>query len=61
MNAAEVIEHFKHLPREEQAKVVDFIRQQDGGEIAFASDNQVQAISEKVFSQHPELFRKLSQ
>jgi hypothetical protein len=58
MSAIEVIEEIKHLPREEQRKVVDFIRQMEshGG-----VSEEFKRLADEVFTTNDELFRKLAQ
>ncbi|MDP0495409.1 MAG: hypothetical protein Q7Q73_04295 [Verrucomicrobiota bacterium JB024] len=61
MNAVEVIEQYKRLPRQEQGKVAEFIRQGLSDKVSYADDKRAQAAAETVFDEHPELFRKLAQ
>lgn len=58
MNAAEIIEEIKHLPREEQRKVTAYIHklESEGG----VSD-EFKRIADEVFRTNDELFRKLAQ
>ena len=61
MNAMEVIDQFKRLPEDEQGKVVEFIRKESSAKVRYAADDDARAAGEAVFSEHPELFRKLAQ
>lgn len=61
MNAVELIEEFNRLPQEEKGKVVEFIRQDMAGTVRYADDEAAKAAAESVFSEHPDLFRKLAQ
>jgi hypothetical protein len=58
MSAAEVIEEFKQLSREEQRKVAAYIHQvEDVGEVG----REFKRIADEVFKTNDELFRKLAQ
>jgi hypothetical protein len=58
MSASEVIEEIKQLPREEQRKVVDFIRRLEvHGEVS----EEFKHIADEVFTTNDDLFRKLAQ
>jgi hypothetical protein len=58
MSAAEVIEEFKQLSREEQRKVAAYIHQvEDGGAVG----EEFKRIADEVFKANDELFRKLAQ
>ena len=59
MSATEVIQEIKQLPREEQQKVADFVRQmvESHGEVS----EEFKRIADKVFTTNDELFRKLAQ
>ena len=64
MNAVEVIEQFKKLPQDEQAKVKEFVN----GSLASSSqsleggvDEEFKKIADHVFTKNAELFRKLAQ
>lgn len=61
MNAARIIEEFKRLPQKEKGEVVEFIRQDMAETIRYADDEAAKAAAESVFSEHPDLFRKLAQ
>ena len=67
MSALEVIEQIKALPPEEKAEVVDFVLKMEAippmaaRNIRYASREQVEAASEKVFHQYEEVFRRLAQ
>jgi len=57
MSAVEVIEEIKQLPREEQRKVADFVREMDSpGEVS----GEFKRIADEVFTTNDELFRKLA-
>lgn len=58
MSAAEVIEEIKQLPRDEQRKVVDYIREMVS--VAGVGD-EFKRIADEVFETNAELFRKLAQ
>ena len=56
MSAVEVIEEIKQLPREEQWKVVDYVRELvTAGEVS----DEFKRIADEVFTANAELFRKL--
>jgi mRNA-degrading endonuclease RelE of RelBE toxin-antitoxin system len=58
MSATEVIEEIKQLPREEQRKVVDFVREiVTAGEVS----DEFKRVADEVFATNAELFRKLAQ
>jgi hypothetical protein len=58
MSAAEVIEEFKQLPREEQRKVAAYIHEvENNGEVS----EEFKRIADEVFKTNDELFRKLAQ
>ena len=58
MSAAEIIEEFKQLSREEQRKVAAYIHQvKDVGEVG----EEFKRIADDVFKTNDELFRKLAQ
>ena len=58
MSAVEVIEEIKQLPREEQWKVVDYVRELvTAGEVS----DEFKHIADEVFTTNAELFRKLAQ
>ena len=61
MDAMEVINQFKRLPREEQGKVVEFIQQDRSAKVRYADDKAAMTAARAVFDEHPELFRKLAQ
>jgi mRNA-degrading endonuclease RelE of RelBE toxin-antitoxin system len=58
VSATEVIEEIKRLPRDEQRKVVHFVRE-------LTTDDEVsdefKRIADEVFTTNAELFRKLAQ
>jgi hypothetical protein len=57
MSATEVIEEIKQLPREEQRKVVAYVREMENGVVG----DDFKRIADEVFTANDELFRKLSQ
>ena len=59
VNARDIIEQFKALPKNEQAKVVEFI----SGIVALQRAEKVNfdEAASTVFAEHEELMRKLSQ
>jgi hypothetical protein len=64
MSAVEVIEQFKNLPADEQAKVKQFVNgipatsaQKPKGHV----DDDFKKIADHVFTKNAELFRKLAQ
>ena len=58
MSATEVIDEIKQLPREEQRKVVDFVREiVTAGEVS----DEFKRVADEVFATNAELFRKLAQ
>ena len=67
MSATQVISEIQNLPPAEREMVLDFVRRLDR-EIAVGTGSNRQmdpakakAISEKIFSENAELFRKLAQ
>jgi hypothetical protein len=67
MSATQVISEIQNLPPEERAVVLDFVRKLDrdlasvGGSIRHMDPAKAKAISERIFSDNAELFRKLAQ
>ena len=63
MSAVEVIEEFKKLPADEQAKVTAFVQQQAAAHpnARYADDATFQEAKTWAFKEHDELLRKLSQ
>ena len=63
MSAVEVIEQFKQLPQDEQAKVATFVQQQTSAQpkVRYADDATFQEAKAWAFNEHDELLRKLSQ
>ena len=64
MSAVEVIEQFKNLPQDEQAKVKEFVN--DSSASSSQSPNrevgeEFKKIADHVFTKNAELFRKLAQ
>ena len=58
MSAVEVIKEIKQLPREEQRKVVDYVRELvTAGKVS----GEFKRIADEVFTTNAELFRKLAQ
>lgn len=67
MSAAEVIEQFRLLPREEQERVIAFMKGmresetlRDEPSVRYMDVGKAKAVSTEVFSEHAELFRKLA-
>ena len=67
MSATQVISEIQNLPPQEQAVVLDFVRKLDrdlaaaSGAVRHMDPAKAKAISEKIFSDNAELFRKLAQ
>ena len=66
VTAEEIIEQIKALPAEERAVVLEFINTLDTSvseppSLQFIDLKSVQAVAEKIFNEHEELFRKLAQ
>jgi len=64
MNASEVIEQIKKLPREEQQKVVAFVRADERAEKLSGEakvSEEFKRTADEVFTSNTELFRKLAQ
>jgi hypothetical protein len=67
MSATQVIAEIQNLPAEERAVVLDFVRKLDrdmaaaSGSVKQMDPAKAKAISEKIFSDNAELFRKLAQ
>lgn len=63
MTAREVIDYIKALPQQERAKVVDFVQEMAGKErpIQYMDDAAFTEAAKRVFREHSELMRKLSQ
>jgi len=67
MSATQVIDEIKNLPREEQAVVIAFVERLQGElsaepkQTRYMDPSKAKAISERVFTEHAELFRKLAQ
>ena len=63
MSAVEVIEEYKKLPVDEQAKVTAFVQQQTSAQpkTRYADDATFQEAKAWAFKEHDELLRKLSQ
>lgn len=58
MSAAQIIEEFKQLPREEQRKVAAYIHEvENNSEVS----EEFKRIADEVFKTNDELFRKLAQ
>jgi len=67
MNATEVIEQIKKLPREEQEQVFDFVKSLANAEtlhdeptVRYMDARKAKAVSAEIFSERAELFRKLA-
>lgn len=57
-----MIEQFKNLPADEQAKVTEFVQRQAAGpKTCYADDATFQEAKAWAFKEHDELLRKLSQ
>jgi len=65
MSAAEIIEQIKALPREEQRRVFDFVKDAQTNPAAagmrFASDEQASEAGDAVVAEYPEVFRRLAE
>jgi hypothetical protein len=64
MSAVEVIEEFKKLPADEQAKVKEFVNGNPAPSAAKPKrevDEEFKKIADHVFTKNAELFRKLAQ
>ena len=67
MNASEIIEQIKKLPREEQQKVLAFLKSiTDTGElhdettVRYMDAQKAKDVSSQIFSERADLFRKLA-
>ena len=61
MSAQEVIEQIKNLPPEEQVKVTEFVRAQQGSQVTSQKVNDdFKRVADHVFTNNEELFRKLA-
>ena len=67
MSAAEIIEQIKALPPVQQAEVAAFLRgmessvvREDSG-VRYISKDEARALSQPIFEENAELFRKLAQ
>jgi hypothetical protein len=67
MSAAEIIEQIKALSPEERQEVVSFIRTAENDEpaatstVRYMDDRTFDAVAERVFERHAELFKKLAE
>ncbi len=62
MTAAQVINAIKFMPKEERAKIVEFVRQSDVTSAPpGVEEKRLDAIADKVFDRHVSLMRKLAQ
>jgi hypothetical protein len=66
MSAAEIIEQIKALPPDARREVVDFVKSADeearaGGAVRYADDKSFEAVADRVFEKHAELFKKLAE
>ena len=67
MNAIEVIEQIRLLPRMEQEQVITFVNGlretdtlRDEPTVRYMDARKAKAVSTEIFSEHAELFRKLA-
>ena len=62
MSAAEIIKEIKALPPQEQAQIVEFVKEMDGGQsaVSYMDKETFEAAADKVFTKHSELLRKLA-
>ncbi|MBE0541260.1 MAG: hypothetical protein IH623_07740 [Verrucomicrobia bacterium] len=65
MSAVDVIEQIKKLPREEQAKVAEFVHEAEiSGELQLPDrrvSSEFKRVADEVFTNNADLFRKLAQ
>ena len=67
MSATQVISEIQNLSPEQRAVVLDFVRKLDrdlaaaSGPVQYTDPAKAKAISEKIFSEKAESFRKLAQ
>jgi hypothetical protein len=65
MSATEVIELFKKLPPEEQAVVLDYVQSSSpcasAKQVRYATDEEFDAVTDRVFKENSELLRRLAQ
>jgi hypothetical protein len=63
MTACEVIDQINTLPLPERAKVLDFVRELEAGRapVRQADDQAFTETARRVFGEHADLMRKLSQ
>ena len=63
MSASEIIEQIKALPREERQQVVEFVHAVERSEPSprHADDDAFDAVVDRVFEKHAELFKKLAE
>ena len=64
MSAVEVIEQFKQLPQDEQAKVKEFVNGSPASPSQSSKrevDEEFKKIADHVFTKNAELFHKLAQ
>lgn len=63
MTAAKIIEEIKHLPKQEQAKVVAYVRDLAGeipGQAQYMHKDTFDSAANEVFEKYDELLRRLS-
>ena len=66
MSAVEVIAEIKSLPPGEQEVVIAFVQRlkeerSAGEDVRYLDPDKAKNLSQKIFSEHKELFRKLAQ
>ncbi len=67
MSATEIIEELQKLPDREQEEVLAFLllareRRKNGeAQVKYAVDAEFEKVADKVFREHAELFRRLSE
>jgi len=61
MNATDIIEQYKLLPENEQAKVAEFIESDAKAKVRYADNETALTAAKKIFEQQPDLFHRLAQ
>jgi len=67
MTATQVIEEIERMPKAEQERVFAFVAMKSpasngrSDQVSYMDPQQAKAISDELFRDHPELFRKLAQ
>jgi len=67
MSAAEIIEQIKALSPEERSEVIAFVRSTENddaktdGAVRYSDDESFEAVADRVFEKHAELFKKLAE